>query len=126
RSGRRLAHEHGFDQSLRDEIGETSIGSCRVSVVLYSKTEVPLFRVTRAFENILAWPHQLDYGQRKVGKMIGICSLTLDQKLVESFGIGLGGKLLALLRGELHNSPPALRGLHHASDRRDFVGFQHA
>jgi hypothetical protein len=32
----------------------------------------------------------------------------------------------ALLRRELHNPPPALGGLYHASDRRDIVGLQHS
>ena len=49
-----------------------------------------------------------------------------DQKLIERFGIGLGGKLLALLRRELHKPAPALRGLHQTSEGQDFVSFQHA
>jgi hypothetical protein len=43
---------------------------------------VPLFRVPRAFEDILAWSHQLDDRQRKVGKMIGIGSLTLASRFL--------------------------------------------
>jgi hypothetical protein len=74
-----LACEHGFDQSLRDEIGKAPIGGCGMSVVLYGETEVPLFRVPRTFENILTWSHQLNYRQRKVGKMIGIGSFALDK-----------------------------------------------
>ena len=63
-----------------------------MSVVLDSEAEMPLFRISGALEDILARSHQFDPRQRKVGKMIGIGSFTLDQKSIERFGIRNGGK----------------------------------
>src|ERR1700690_3259230 len=97
---------------LCDKIGEPSIGSGRVSVVLHGETEVALFRVTWAFQNILAWPHKLNDCQRKIGKVIWVGSFTFDQKLVEGFGIWLGRELLTLFCREFNNPIPALRDLY--------------
>jgi len=97
-----------------------------VSVVLDSKPEMPLFPISGALEDILARSHQFDDRERKVGKMIGIGSLTLDQKIIERFGIWNAGKLAAVLGREFYNPGPAFRGLHHAPDRRHFVAIEHA
>ena len=66
-----------------------------MSVVLNGEAEVPLLRIAGAFEDILPGSHQLDDRQGKIGKVIRIGSLTLYQKLVERFGIRIGGKLSA-------------------------------
>jgi len=66
----RLARQHGFEQSLHDQIGEVPLGSCGVSVVVYSETEMACSGCSSRFEAILASSRQLDDCQRKVSKML--------------------------------------------------------
>jgi hypothetical protein len=63
-----LAREHGFYETLCDKIRKAAIGSCGVSVVLYSETEVPLFRVPGTFEYILAGPINLMTAKERLAK----------------------------------------------------------
>ena len=92
-------------------------------------------RLIGLHQNVLARAHQLDHGQREIGKVVGVLLLLREQEVVEGLGVGLGGQRCAQSRGQLDDAVPALGRAHDAADgghagvlegaRDDAVGRHH-
>src|SRR5215470_14750290 len=71
----RLSVQHRLDQPLGNNIGETTVRSCGMRVILDSETEVSLGCLTGALQNVFPWTDKLDNRQGKVGEVVGIGGL---------------------------------------------------
>ena len=87
--------EHGFNQTLGDDIDEPPIGRGGVSVILNRQTEVSWGNFAGTFQNIFSRTDEFNYGERKIGEVIGIGGFAPQQEIVQRLGVGLRRKFLA-------------------------------
>ena len=133
--GLRRSGQPRLQQPLRHHVGKAAVGRGRVGVVLHGQAEVAGRNLVRLHQHVLAGPHQLDHGQREVGKVLGVLLLLRQQKVVERLRVRLGGQRGAQPRGQLDNAVPALGRAHDAANgghagllegpRDDAVGRHH-
>ena len=71
----RDVREPCLEQALRDHVREAAVGRGGVGVVLHGEAEVAGRWLIGLDQHVFAGPHQLDHGQREIGKVIGILLL---------------------------------------------------
>src|SRR5258708_23388418 len=112
------AGKHRLYESLRDDISEAPIRRRGVRIILHCQSEVTRLWFAWTFQNIFSRPDELDHRQRQVCKMIRVSGPAFEQKIIQSFGIGLWRALFALCNCHMCNPLPPLRSFYHSTPAR--------
>src|SRR6185369_6722484 len=104
-----LLPERGAYQTLRDQVRVAPVGRGRVGVLIDGETEVADDGLAGEARQVLATPEQFDDRQREIGKAQRVGRAPLEEKGVESRGIGLTRQRVAVFAGQRGDALPALR-----------------
>ena len=77
-----LPRQHGFQQTLVDDIDESPVGRGGVSVILDGKTEVSWGNFAGLLQNVFTGANKFNHCERKIREVIGIGGPTLKQEIV--------------------------------------------
>ncbi len=117
----RLAVQGGFQQAVRDQVGEAAVGGGGVGVIFDRQPEMARRLVARKIGGVFARAQQLDDGQRQIGEAQRIGLPRLGQEGFQRLRIGRVGQRRPVLRGDLDDPLPAFGRAHHAPDRRELL-----
>src|SRR5438874_4090406 len=108
-----------FQQALIDQVGVATIRRGGVDIFRDAEAKVCLVVFgTGSVEHVLAWPKQLDDGQRQVRKTVGIRGSSQREEIGEGASVRLRRQRDAVLFRNSDNAIPASRLPHDATDRR--------
>src|SRR5262249_37080083 len=98
----------GFEEPVRDQVGEAPVGRGGVRIVADGETEMPPGGLARTLHHVLTLAEELDHGERPVGEARGVCRVARGEEALQGLAARSPWQRLTEARGQLHDALPAL------------------